>query len=277
MKFLRGLWIFIWVTVLTVFTQVGGIIYLLWLPLGRLIGKRVEHKAKALLWRGFGFFAFYSLFVVTFIPILAQLAGREPLPVFHTDDLPLQPRTYFTCFLNRHYVKPELKLAMLVQARELKVHDPAFRMTYLDANFPFFDGYPLLPHLSHNDGEKLDLAFLYKNEEGERLTTTPAWFGYGGFEEPFPKEFDQISLCLNRGKWWYSITQYLGIQPNRNKYFLDEAGTRRLLEALSGNPKVGKIFLEPHLKTRLGLDGYSKIRFHGCHAVRHDDHIHIQL
>ncbi|MFT5619364.1 MAG: hypothetical protein ACI85I_002607, partial [Arenicella sp.] len=39
----------------------------------------------------------------------------------------------------------------------------------------------------------------------------------------------------------------------------------------------GKVFIEPHLKTRLGLENYSKIRFHGCQAVRHDDHIHVQL
>jgi hypothetical protein len=25
------------------------------------------------------------------------------------------------------------------------------------------------------------------------------------------------------------------------------------------------------------LGGYDKVRYHGCHAVRHDDHIHIQL
>lgn len=43
------------------------------------------------------------------------------------------------------------------------------------------------------------------------------------------------------------------------------------------NPAVRKIFLEPHLKTRLKLSKYSKIRFHGCHSVRHDDHIHLQL
>jgi len=41
-------------------------------------------------------------------------------------------------------------------------------------------------------------------------------------------------------------------------------------------PNLGKVFVEPHLKTRMKLVD-SKIRFHGCGAVRHDDHIHIQL
>ena len=43
------------------------------------------------------------------------------------------------------------------------------------------------------------------------------------------------------------------------------------------NKAIKKIFIEPHLKTRWGLKNYQKIRYHGCHAVRHDDHIHVQL
>lgn len=36
------------------------------------------------------------------------------------------------------------------------------------------------------------------------------------------------------------------------------------------------LFLEPHLKNRLKLNN-SKIRFHGCRAVRCDDYIHVEL
>jgi hypothetical protein len=36
------------------------------------------------------------------------------------------------------------------------------------------------------------------------------------------------------------------------------------------------MIVQPHLKSRLKLKS-TKIRFHGCKAVRHDDHIHIQL
>ncbi|MCB0641615.1 MAG: hypothetical protein KDC44_08245 [Phaeodactylibacter sp.] len=277
MKLLRGFWIAIWVILLTVLTQVGGLLYLLWLPIGRAIQKHNPRRLVAYGWRLFGFLAFYSLCTVAVVPILAQLSGREPLPVFYTEDLPLQPRTYLTCFMNRHYVKPELKLAVLVEARALKLRDPGFQMTYLDANFPFMNGFPLLPHRSHRDGKKLDLAFLYKDQEGRRLSTTPSWVGYGAFEAPGPKEFDQVSLCINQGYWRYDLTRFLHFWPRSQRYVFDEAGTRRLLEALSANPKIGKIFLEPHLKTRLGLGGYDKIRFHGCGSTRHDDHIHIQL
>jgi hypothetical protein len=37
-----------------------------------------------------------------------------------------------------------------------------------------------------------------------------------------------------------------------------------------------KIFIEPHLKNALGItDGH--VRFQGCRAARHDDHVHIQV
>ena len=41
-------------------------------------------------------------------------------------------------------------------------------------------------------------------------------------------------------------------------------------------PDIGKDFIEPHLAKRLGATT-SKIRFQGCKAARHDDHIHVQL
>ena len=48
------------------------------------------------------------------------------------------------------------------------------------------------------------------------------------------------------------------------------------LGLLSRDPRIGKIFLAPHLAAKFGA-GTSKIRFQGCAAARHDDHIHIQL
>jgi murein endopeptidase len=53
-------------------------------------------------------------------------------------------------------------------------------------------------------------------------------------------------------------------------------GTKLLVEVLLKFDNMEKIFIEPHLKSRLGLTN-SKIRYHGCGAVRHDDHIHIQV
>jgi murein endopeptidase len=65
-------------------------------------------------------------------------------------------------------------------------------------------------------------------------------------------------------------------QQNKN-YIFDAKATKELILAFSKNPNIKKIFIEPHLKQRLGLQKEKKIRFHGCGAVRHDDHIHVQL
>ena len=56
----------------------------------------------------------------------------------------------------------------------------------------------------------------------------------------------------------------------------DLARTRFLLAHLARDRRVSKIFVEPHLKARMGLDA-AKIRFQGCRAARRDDHIHVQL
>jgi hypothetical protein len=148
------------------------------------------------------------------------------------------------------------------------------KLNYLDANFPFIDGFPLLPHLSHNDGLKLDLAFRYESK-GERppMNQTVSLFGYGVYEGPEPGEINQTEICL-KTSWQYDMTKYVGIPINQWMVF-DGGETKRLVELLA-KTNTSKIFIEPHLKHRLELTS-EKIRFHSCHAVRHDDHIHVQI
>jgi hypothetical protein len=65
----------------------------------------------------------------------------------------------------------------------------------------------------------------------------------------------------------------------RDDLVLDEARTRFALRWLAREGPgqgLGKVFVEPHLRERLGVSG-DVIRFQGCAAARHDDHIHIQL
>lgn len=58
-----------------------------------------------------------------------------------------------TCFLNRHYVRPELKKTAKETALRMNEKFPGTTVRYLDANFPFLNNFPLLPHLSHHDGK----------------------------------------------------------------------------------------------------------------------------
>jgi hypothetical protein len=59
-------------------------------------------------------------------------------------------------------------------------------------------------------------------------------------------------------------------------FSLDQKRTRELVQGLTACKAIGRIFIEPDLIKRMKLQS-DKIRFHGCQAVRHDDHIHIEL
>jgi hypothetical protein len=137
----------------------------------------------------------------------------------------------------------------------------------LDANFPFLDGFPLLPHLSHDDGEKADLAFYYAGETGYLKGATRSPIGYFAFEQG----------PTNCSKTWPTLRwDFEALQPLWHDYGIDEDRNRSVLEVLVEDDRVGKVFVEPHLVERLGA-AHPKIRFQGCRAARHDDHIHFQL
>ena len=247
---------------LTILTQVGGVIYLL----SNFISKKINFKKKY--FKYFTFPVLYLLLTFSLVPQLAKLNGRESLSFFTSPSL--KPVTIWTCILNRHYVNKELKKAIVDSRYELGT------MFYLDANFPLFDGFPLLPHWSHNDGKKLDLAFVYKDDKG-KYGSNPSFIGYGICEEPKKGESNFPRECAKQGYFQYNILKSLIPQGSKKDYTLDENKTKLLINNLSQIPSIKKIFIEPHLKTRWGFANNSKVRFHGCHAVRHDDHIHIQL
>jgi hypothetical protein len=222
-----------------------------------------------------GFSVLYLAVTFGLVPPLARLSGRVPLPVRGTARV--APLTVWTCLLNRHYVKPALRQPLYEAAQRLHAAYPGTRLAYLDANFPFLDGFPLWPHLSHNDGNKLDLAFFYRDARtGARLSNrAPSPIGYGGYEGPTRGEPDTPADCAARGYWQYGLLGYLVPWGRQQTMRFDAERTRQFIRLLVTQPGVGKLFIEPHLKARLRLRS-GKIRFHGCRAVRHDDHIHVQ-
>lgn len=253
--------------VLTVLTQVGGLVWLLSLLIRR--------KWKLTSYRWLIFPGLYFL-VWALLPVLAKPLGRVPMPLWASAEKPLQPQNLFIILANRHYVRPPLRDETLAVARQLQTENPDMILTYLDANFPFLKGFPLLPHRSHHDGQKLDLAFFYQYQ-GKLASRAPALLGYGRCAEPQSGERDQPQRCADSGYWQYSLLPRLARPFRRSGYLLDEAATRQMVRAFARQPAIGKLFLEPHLKTRWRLGQYSKIRFHGCAAVRHDDHLHVQM
>ena len=273
MKFLKLIGFILLIIFLTVLTQVGGVILLLCYPLFILIKRRFHKKAL----RRLLFFGSYSVIylLVTFfiIPPIAKNFGSVPLPISDT----IKPLNIMTCILNRHYVKPKLKTNIKNVSTKINQKYPNTIISYLDANFPFYNGFPLLPHLSHSDGKKVDIAFFYKDKTGKEINNdAPSFIGYGVFEAPKKNEYNMPNNCKNKGFWQYSILGKVVPQWNKNKIIFDQKRTKYLIQLLTQESTTSKILIEPHLKTRMNLNS-NKIRFHGCRAVRHDDHIHLQI
>jgi len=261
---------------LTIATQIGGVIYLISLSTHRIIEKKVSKVWIAASAKVGAFALLYIASTLFLVPLLAEPLGRVPLPIFEKGHL--KPATIWTCLLNRNYVRPTLKEVVIQVADDLYKQHTGTTINYLDANFPFIDKFPLLPHLSHNDGKKLDLSFQYDDAKtGVIESNVPSPIGYGVCEEPTKGEIDFPEVCSKKGFWQYNLLRNLLVsQKEKTKFVFNKERTKDMINYFVSQDRIGIIFLEPHLKARLKLTS-GKIRFHGCHAVRHDDHLHIQL
>lgn len=258
MKLFKLILHLLWIIFLTALTQVGGIIWIITL----LLCKVRKWKKR------YVFTLLYLVSNLLVVPPLAKHFGREQLPVLNDN---LKPKNIFYPLLFRNYVTPKLKNLLIISSKEL-IKDN-INITYLDANFPFFNGFPLLPHRSHNDGKKIDICFNYKTKEGKITGKKPALSGYGIYVQE--KNYSTNS-CIEKGYWQYDFTKYLTFGVINNLDF-DATSTKKIIRTFLAHSETQKIFIEPYLKEQLGLSNYSKIRFHGCKAVRHDDHIHLQI
>lgn len=222
------------------------------------------------------FLLLYLIFTFSIVPVCAKMLGRVRLPLL--ENAHVKPVNILTCLLNRNYVRRELRQVTFDIAAKMHEQDSAFVLCYLDANFPFINRFPLMPHLSHNDGKKLDVAFAYRNAGDNTLTnSSPSFIGYGVSEEPIEEEENRASFCDSCGYWQYGFLNKVVPQSSRGQFRFDGQLTYKLVKLFAEDERIGKIFIEPHLKKRLHLEQYDKIRFQGCHSVRHDDHIHVQL
>lgn len=272
---MKGFFFFIIFILLTLLTQIGGLVFVFCLPIFSYFKGRTRSKFPRFMMQTFSFCFFYMVFSIAVVPPLAKMNGRVPLPLSYKTLKPLNIGTYL---FNRHYVNPKLRKVAMEVADKLELQYAGSKVLYLDANFPFIDGFPLIPHLSHNDGKKLDFAFCYKDaHSGTPVNDAPSYIGYGICEEPQENEENRPENCENLGYYQYNVLRNIVPQINKAHFIFDAGKTRSLIALFAENQSVEKIFLEPHLTTRLVLGEYKKIRFHGCQAVRHDDHFHIQI
>ena len=265
-KLLKIIFHIIIFVLLTVLTQIGGILFIVVIFLFRKDANRRKLKQFAL----FILLYLFSTFII--VPNLAPIFGREKIK--NTEFI--QAHSFFFKLANRNYVKPELNNAMQKIAIKLNENHTGIKLIYLDANFPFFNKFPLLPHLSHNDGKKIDISLIYENKNGGLTNKKKSISGYGTFEAPTNSEYNQVSVCKNKGHWQYDYSKFLSFGSINSEINFSTNGTRTLINLILNNNEVEKLFIEPHLKNRLNLTN-NKVRFHGCYAVRHDDHIHFQI
>lgn len=151
--------------VLTVLTQVGGL--LLWVSLPFLASAAGRLRPWSRIAAGIEaatiFLLLYALACLFVVPPLAAMGGRVPLPCFGDT---LRSRSVLYCALNRHYVRRDLRALVEDMADAVTRTHPGAKVRTLDAGFPFLDGFPLLPHLSHRNGTAVDLALFYVGRDG---------------------------------------------------------------------------------------------------------------
>jgi len=247
--------------ILTILTQIGGLVLVIGLILANFFDFKFKKPVLVI--------TCYLIFTFLIVPYVAPVFGRERV----RNSKEVKATTFITILLNRNYVKPELNELIHNTASDLP---QGIEVRYLDANFPFWDGFPLLPHLSHNDGKKIDLSFVYQNEKGEWVNAKPSRTGYGVFVEPKTGEYNQTKYCFEHGYWQYDYAKYFSFGRVNEHLEFSNSGTKTLLNSILLQSDLGKIFLEKHLKERMGFTD-ERFRFQGCGSVRHDDHIHIQL
>jgi hypothetical protein len=265
---LRIIWHALAVLILTLLTQIGGLAWLLALTLRRLLP-----------WPGR--WVFLLLFVGIYSAAtlvthqIAPMFGRVALPCFSSASLAV--RTPIYCALNRNYVTPRLKAAAEAYAGHMASSFPGTKTLVLDANFPFVTGFPLMPHLSHDDGRKLDLALYYRDDNGNfRNAETRSPLGYFAFQEPLA---NSPQPCSDRRRLLTLRWDLAWLQPLFPDWDIEPKRMREALRWLSTEGRdqgIEKVFIEPHVPARLGIAN-ATIRFQGCRAARHDDHIHIQV
>ena len=176
------------------------------------------------------------------------------MPCWSAGNLRLQHPGF--CLRNRNCAAPDLIATGTDLADHMAQTNPGTVTPELDANFPFFDGFAMLPHLSHKDGRQVDIAFWYDRDDACQPGLTRSPLGCFAFEQG-PTD------CPNR---WLTLRWDLEwLQPLPPPYPLDRRRMQSALQWLAQDARVTRVFLEPHLRTSLGVAGAS-FGFQGCLA-----------
>ena len=181
---------------------------------------------------------------------------------------PLRPHIGAYCWLGRAWVTPQARAALVAIADRFVRRHPDSVVLFMDASGASGKK-PFAPHLSHGDGREVDLAVFYRTPAGLALTRPPTLNGYSAYEPPRPGDPVACKAGQRPGD--------RGDPPASRGWRLDDGRTRDLVALLSADARVRRVLIEPHLKHRFGMDRDIRLRFAGCWAARHDDHIHVDF
>jgi murein endopeptidase len=176
------------------------------------------------------------------------------------------------CRKDRHFMRPAARDVLVRAARRVAAGHPGAVVRYMEASWPSGER-PMPPHLSHGDGRQIDLAIFYEDRAGRALRRPPLSprlaRGYGAYEPP-RREVERV--CAGA-----KTSHDRPDPPAGRAWRMDGRRTEALIAALLAARQVRRIFVEPHLKARLGFSSDGRVRFAGCNAARHDDHLHVDF
>lgn len=263
------------IALLTLLTQIGGLVFWLAQGVGADIRKRFGTARGIATFTAF--VVLYGVSSLAIVPRIAEATGRVPLGCLTVPERHYAPSSLLYCALNRHYVRPDVRVVLEGVSNSLAAAYPGTIVSYLDGSFPFFDGFPLLPHRSHDDGRKLDLALFYRDRRsGAALPEGGAWpLGYWSFAPAWAIASGPTADSRDGPLRW-RMTWIQGLFGNLS---LDRERTAEMLRYLSSGKQsaaVQRVFIESYLRDALGVRS-PKIGIAGWNAARHDDHIHFQV
>ena len=253
--------------VLTLLTQVGGLIvwpFWFW-AFGNQTESTKQYRKTKGVGKLFGVYMLASLFVV---PLIAQKTGRTRLPLYTTETLPLGPQSILFPLLNRTYLRHHTYDALVDSVQRASKKEPDMIVRYLDGGFPF-PIITLLPHLSHIDGQRIDLAFQFKKND-QYIDGARSPIGYWGYAQ------ESKERCTNN-KSTYIIPlrwDFKWLQPLLPDLKLDIKKNRTLFKSLASHKNVCGILVEPTLHKLLSAP---KLKTNSCDVARHDDHFHVSI
>ena len=251
---------------LTLTTQVGGLV--LW-PFWSWTFGRFQNPSKSYRLKRIGTLTLiYTVFSLLILPLIANQTGRKRLPLYATKELPTGPQSILFPLLNRTYVRKHTYDVFIKAVQETAQKHPGTIIRYLDAGFPF-PYIHLLPHLSHVDGQKIDVAFLFQ-KEGVYIDKARSPIGYWGYAK------ETSDQCVgHKSKYIIPLRwDFDWLQPLLPDLDLDVAKNRTLFKALAKDKKTCGILLEPPLHKLLKS---SKLKSNSCNVARHDDHFHLDI